>query len=124
VSAVVTIWDRLAINGDVAYSPYAHFTGLDSHLIRMPVAFFPQDGTGRGVQTELILTYGITDSFNVGVGGRYWAMWSVNANQSCHGECDLTRPGAFSTIPPSPITTNIERFGAFVQMSYRFNAHP
>ena len=124
VSAVVTVWDRLAINGDVAYLPYAHFTGLDSHLIRMPVAFFPQDGTGRGVQTELILTYGITDSFNVGVGGRYWAMWSVNANQSCHGECDLTRPGAFSTIPPSPITTNIERFGAFVQMSYRFNAHP
>ena len=85
VSAVVTIWDRLAINGDVAYLPYAHFTGLDSHLIRVPVAFFPQDGTGRGVQTELILTYSITESFHVGVGGRYWAMWSANANQTCHG---------------------------------------
>ena len=125
VSAVVTIWDRLAINGDVAYLPYAHFTGLDSHLIRAPFAFFPQDGTGRGVQTELILTYGITESLNVGVGGRYWAMWSTNASQTCHGGCDLTAPpGTFSTSPPSPITTNTERYGTFVQMSYRFNAHP
>src|SRR5262249_28096437 len=71
-SAVVTLWDRLAINGDLAYLPYAQFSGLDSHWQRTPVAFFPQDGTGRGVQTELVLTYGITESLNVGVGGRYW----------------------------------------------------
>ena len=58
IAAGRTVRDRLAINGDVAYLPYARFTGLDSHLVRMPVAFFPQDGTGRGVQTELILTYG------------------------------------------------------------------
>jgi hypothetical protein len=122
-SAVVTIWDRLAINGDVAYLPYAQFTGLDSHWLRIPVAYFPQDGTGRGVQTELILTYAITENLNVGIGGRYWAMWTTNASQSCHGGCDLSAAGATS-LPPSPFTTNTQRYGTFVQMSYRFNSHP
>jgi opacity protein-like surface antigen len=125
VSAVVTVWDRLAINGDVAYLPYAHFSGLDSHWLRDPVAFFPQDGTGRGVQAELILTYSITDSLNVGVGGRYWAMWSTSTSQSCHGGCDLSAPeGTSSTIPPSPFTTNTQRYGTFVQASYRFGSAP
>jgi len=122
-SAVVTVWDRIAINGDLAYLPYAQFSGLDSHWLRTPVAFFPQDGTGRGVQAELILTYGITESLNVGVGGRYWAIWSTNTNQSCHGGCDLNAAG-FSTTPPLPFTTNTQRYGTFVQMSYRFNTHP
>ena len=47
----------LGINGDVAYLPYGQYSGLDSHLLRVPITFFPQNGTGRGVQTELILTY-------------------------------------------------------------------
>jgi opacity protein-like surface antigen len=122
-SAVVTIWDRLAVNGDLAYLPYAQFSGLDSHWQRIPVAFFPQDGTGRGVQAELILTYGITESLNVGVGGRYWAMWSTNTSQSCNGGCDLKAAG-FTSTPPSPFTTSTQRYGTFVQMSYRFDAHP
>jgi opacity protein-like surface antigen len=122
-SVVATVWDRLALNGDVAYLPYAQFAGLDSHWLREPVAFYPQSGTGRGIQTELILTYAITDYLNVGVGGRYWAMWSAGANQSCHGgDCTMT-PG-FSVAPPGPFTTNTQRYGTFVQASYRFNALP
>jgi len=100
VSAVTTIWDRLGINGDVAYLPYAQFSGLDTHRLRTPVAYFPQDGTGRGVQTELILTYRITENLNLGVGGRYWAMWSTSASQSCNGGC-IGGPS-----PPGPFTTN------------------
>jgi len=118
VSAVITIWDRLGINGDVAYLPYAQFSGLDSHWLRLPVAYYPQDGTGRGLQTELILTYRITENLNLGVGGRYWAMWSTNASQSCNGGC-IGGPS-----PPGPFTTNTQRYGTFIQMSYRFNAHP
>jgi hypothetical protein len=121
-SAIVTVWDRLAINGDVAYLPYAQFSGLDSHWLRQPIAFFPQDRTGRGVQTELTLTYAITDYLNVGVGGRYWAMWSTNTNQSCRGGCDGS--GTFVVFPPSAFTTNTQRYGTFVQMSHRFNARP
>lgn len=116
VSADITIWDRLGINGEVAYLPYAQFSGLDTHWQRLPVAYFPQDGTGRGLQTELILTYRITDNLNLGVGGRYWAMWSTSASQSCQGGC-INGPS-----PPGPFTTNTQRYGTFIQMSYRFNA--
>jgi len=118
-SGVAQIWDRLAINGDVAYLPYAGFTGLDTHWLRTPVTYFPQDGTGRGVQAELILTYRITDNLNVGVGGRYWAIWSTDTRQSCQGQC-----GTVNQTPAGPFTINTERYGTFVQMSYRFNSYP
>ena len=124
VSAVATIWNRWGINGDVAYLPYAQFSGLDSHTTRVPVAFYPEDGTGRGVQAELILSYRFTENLAFGVGGRYWAFWSTNASQTCHGGCDPQKEGLFTILPPGPITTNAERFGAFVQMSYRFDTRP
>jgi outer membrane protease len=124
VSAVATLWDRWGINGDVAYLPYAQFSGLDSHWLRSPVAYYPQDGSGRGVQAELILTYRTAENLNVGVGGRYWALWSTSATQSCHGGCDTANQGTFTTSHPGEFTTNAERFGAFVQASYRFAAHP
>jgi hypothetical protein len=109
----------LGINGDVAYLPYAQYSGLDSHLLRTPTTYFPQDGTGRGVQTELILTYRLTENLNFGVGGRYWAMWTTSASQSCHGDCSGS-----SSSPPAPYTANTQRYGTFVQMSYRFNPLP
>ena len=80
VSAVATIWDRWGINGDVAYLPYAQYSGLDSHWQRTPTAFYPQTGTSRGVQAELILTYLVTENIELGIGGRYWAMWTTSAS--------------------------------------------
>ena len=117
VSAAATIGDRWEINGDAAYLPYAEFSGLDSHLLRMPFAFFPQDGRGQGVQTELILTYRVTENLKLGVGGRYWAMWTTSASQSCQGNC------IGGITAPSPYTASTERYGTFAQMSYRFNAY-
>jgi hypothetical protein len=72
------------------------------------------------VQAELILTYRVSENLNLGVGGRYWAMWTTSANQSCHGDC---APG-ITSLPPAPYTANTERYGTFVQLSYRFNPHP
>jgi hypothetical protein len=112
------VWDRFWIGGDVAYLPYARFDGLDTHLLREPVAFFPQDGTGRGVQAEIRLSYLVTEKLTVGVGGRYWAMWTTSASQSCNGGCGET--GVFESSPPGPFTTNTERYGVFVDMAYRF----
>jgi opacity protein-like surface antigen/outer membrane protease len=124
VSAQTTIWDGFGINGDLAYLPYAHFSGLDTHWMRQPVAFFPQQGTGRGVQAELILLYRVAENLTLGVGGRYWAMWSTDASQSCHGGCDLNlEPPQSVSTPPGPFTTNTQRYGMFVQMSYRFSPH-
>jgi hypothetical protein len=99
--------------------PYAQYSGLDSHLFRLPVTFFPQNGSGRGVQTELILTYLVTENLKLGIGGRYWAMWTTSASQSCHGDCSGS-----SSSPPAPYTANTERFGTFVQASYQFAARP
>jgi opacity protein-like surface antigen len=120
VSALATIWGRFGIEGDVAYLPFAQYSGLDSHLLRSPITYFPQDGTGRGVQTELILSYLVTENFKLGIGGRYWAMWTTSANQSCHGDCG---PGVSSSAP-SAYTANTERFGGFVQASYQFTTQP
>jgi outer membrane protease len=120
VSAVATIWDRFGISGDVAYLPYSQYSGLDSHLFRVPITFFPQNGSGRGVQTELILTYLVTENLKLGIGGRYWAMWTEGARQSCHGDCG----DGFTSNPPLPYTANTERFGGFVQASYQFATQP
>jgi hypothetical protein len=49
-------------------------------------------------------------------------MWSAGANQSCHGGCGAA--GQFIETGASPFTTNTQRYGTFVQMSYRFNARP
>jgi outer membrane protease len=119
-SAVATIWDRFGINGDVAYLPYAHYGGQDSHLLRTPVTLFPQDGSGRDVQAELILTYRATENLKLGVGGRYWAMWTTGASQACNGDCG----NGASSSPPAPYTANTERFGTFVQASYQFATRP
>ncbi len=44
-------------------------------------------------------------------------MWSTSASQSCNGGC-INGPS-----PPGPFTTNTQRYGTFIQMSYRFNGH-
>jgi opacity protein-like surface antigen/outer membrane protease len=123
VSAVARVWDRWSINGDVAYLPYGQYSGLDTHPQRDPVTFFPQSGTSRGVQAEVILTYLVTDSLEVGVGGRYWAMWTASGSQGCFGQCG-TPPGEFVVGPASPYSASTERFGGFVQASYRFTTFP
>jgi hypothetical protein len=63
------------------------------------------------VQLEAILTYALTNTFSVGAGGRYWAMWANGADTN-----------AFSTPCPCqalPMRTN--RYGGFLQASYRFD---
>jgi opacity protein-like surface antigen/outer membrane protease len=126
VSAVAKVWDRWGINGDVAYLPYGQYSGLDTHWQRVPVAFYPQSGTSQGVQAELIVTYLLTDSLELGIGGRYWAMWTTTGTQNCYGGCDNSPTGAgqFSRGPLNPYSASTERFGGFVQASYRFNTFP
>jgi hypothetical protein len=98
--------------------------GLDSHWQRVPTAFYPQTGTSRGVQAELILTYLVTENIELGIGGRYWAMWTTSGSSTCNGGCNTNMVGVFTTSPPFQYTANAERFGTFVQMSYRFAPHP
>jgi opacity protein-like surface antigen len=116
VSVEARLWDRLKISGDFAYLPYVRFEGLDNHRARENLTLYPADGTGRGIQAEIILSYLVTSNLSLGLGGRYWAMWTTTAQQSCIG---CNGPGSFS--PPGPGKANTETFGGFVQASYVFD---
>jgi len=107
----VKLIDRLTLTADAAYLPLVSFTGKDNHLLRTDVAdtVSPESGNGRGVQLEAILAYALGKSFSIGAGGRYWAMWSTNASTNGFG----------SQCPCQTLPVRTERYGAFVQASYK-----
>jgi outer membrane protease len=110
VNGVVTVWDGLKLTADAAWLPFVAFRGTDNHLLRTDVAntISTETGTGRGVQMEAILSYAFANGFNVGAGGRYWAMWAPGSTD------------AFSTgCPCQTLPVRTERYGAFVQASYK-----
>ncbi len=111
VNGVVTIFDRLKLTADAAYLPFVSFRGIDNHLLRTGLGntVSPEIGSGQGVQLETILSYAFANNFSVGAGGRYWAMWA---------------PGAYSDTfslgcPCQTLPVKTERYGAFVQASYK-----
>ncbi len=106
-SAIVDIGGGFGIGADVAYLPVVMYDGLDEHLMRTPIVLFPLQGAGQGVQAEMILSYRATDAISVGLGGRYWAMWSGNAYQV--------------NVPTNAFTVSTERYGVFLQLAYRFS---
>lgn len=99
------IFDRLKIGGDFAFLPYVVYDGLDIHHLRVPPKYFPVRGTGQGFQVEVILSWQATEALSIGIGGRYWALWTTNALQ---------------TDAPDSFTSNTDRYGVFVQAAYKF----
>jgi len=64
------------------------------HLLKIgfqPLQLFVADG-GHGVQTEVVLSYLVTNQLSIGVGGRYWAMWTQDGQFTCTG-CQYRRSG-------------------------------
>lgn len=104
-SAELQLADRLKIGADIAYLPYVHVDGLDAHRVRN--LYFPVTGTGNGVQAEVMLSYRVFDAVSLGIGGRYWSMWTTSARQ-------VDAPSNFMTL-------STDRYGVFVQASYKFN---
>lgn len=112
VNGEIRLMDSLKLSGDVAFLPYVRFDGTDNHLLRGLVS--PEWGTGNGVQLETVLSYYVTPEFSIGVGGRYWAMWTTDAYTAFGGT-----PCPCPTLP-----SKAERYGVFVQASYRFAQPP
>jgi opacity protein-like surface antigen len=113
VNGEIMVAPGLKLSGDVAYLPFVKFNGLDIHWLRtdVPNQFSPETGNGRGVQLEGILSYYISPAFNVGVGGRYWAMWTN----------DNAFTNIFSTpCPCQTLPSKTQRAGVFLQASYKF----
>lgn len=67
---------------------------------------FPWQGKGQGVQAELIATWQATDAFSLGLGGRYWSLWTNTAFQS--------------NVPTNVFFADTQWYGLLVQASYRF----
>jgi opacity protein-like surface antigen len=113
LNGVVKLVDGLTLTADAAYLPFAGFNGKDNHLLRSDVAdtVSPETGTGQGVQLEAILSYAVGKSFSVGAGGRYWAMWAPGASTNIFGT-----PCPCQTLP-----VRTERYGGFVQASYKLD---
>ncbi len=117
LSAETMLTERWRLNADVAYLPWTDFIGRDNHLLRRATTFAEQHGNGGGgVQLEGILSYFITDNISVGVGGRYWAMWTNKDAESisCGNGC--------FEHSPSFAKYSMERWGTFFQASYKFDS--
>jgi len=99
---------HLTLSGEVAYLPYVNFSGTDDHVLRSLVS--PEDGRGNGVQLEAMLSYALTEAWRVGVGGRYWSMWTTSGDVSFGGE---------ETIP---MRYAVEQAQLLVELSYKLGA--
>lgn len=105
--------DRIGLEVDAAYIPYATRASYDNHWFRADINPQAESGHGWGTQIEAVLTYAVTDRFDLGIGGRYWFFTSEGASTQF--------PGAPTRSPETFFT---ERYGAFVQASYRFGDLP
>jgi len=98
---------RVKVSADAAYLPYVWFEGTDNHVLRSLVS--PEDGHGQGVQLDLMVSYAFTDQFSLGVGGRYWAMWTTSGETNFGGSGFMV-PQRFA----------VEQAAVLVQGSYKF----
>jgi len=98
----------LTLTADAAYLPYVRFRGTDDHVLRSLLS--PEQGNGTGAQLEVTLAYAVTDQLSIGVGGRYWAMWTSD------GSVDF---GGTGTIVP--MRYSVEQAALLVQGSYTFD---
>ncbi|MGX4772212.1 outer membrane protein [Bradyrhizobium guangdongense] len=105
----VPLSDRWKLEIDAAYLPYVNFQGHDQHWNRPDINPGPEHGDGWGTQIEAIVSYAMTDRWNVGVGGRYVYLATNNAYTQ------------FPAVSPNQLEKfYTERWGGFVQTSYRF----
>lgn len=121
LSAETTLLDRWRVSADVAYLPWTDFQGRDNHLLLDLTYFSDQRGSGGGgVQVEGVLSYFITNNFSVGVGARYWAMWSPRHSEVLpnRAQKENSPPVAEGTFPAN---YRMERWGTFLQASYKFD---
>ncbi|MCJ2063529.1 outer membrane beta-barrel protein [Methylobacterium sp. J-088] len=100
-------FDRVRLSLEGAYLPVVAVDGVDRHWLRPSINPGPEGGRGDGYFLEGIVSYDLTPAVSVGVGGRYWRMQADKAQTT------------FPFSPPSPIRFETNRYGGFVQLSYR-----
>jgi len=108
IAGDVWVTPRWRVSADIAWLPYVSFTGMDNHWRQSLVA--QERGTGRGAQMEAMVSYFVTPQFSLGVGARYWTMWTTAGSDVYDG-----------ALTDRSDTYRYERFGGLLQASYKFN---
>jgi Outer membrane protein beta-barrel domain/Omptin family len=120
LAAEAMLTDRVKLSGDVAYLPWVWFNGTDQHFVGNTGALndiFLASGKGNGVQIDALLSYYLTPQWSVGLGGRYWGMWTTP-----NGQWTCTSAPCLPTFAQSSyFKAQVEQLGAFVQTSYKFD---
>lgn len=108
----VALTDRLKLSAEAAYI-FADVENHDTHWLRGDRAGATDDsGSGDGVALEAILSYDISNSLSLGVGGRYWHATSDDATQRQHYS-----DGTSFDVPQK---IESDRYGVFLQGSMKF----
>lgn len=105
--------ERWRLEVDAALLPFVGVWNTDNHWLRPDFNPLPAQGQGWGSQFEAILSYALTDQWSIGAGGRYWYF----ASSSVHTQSP-------NTIYNQPIKLFSERYGGFVQATYKFDGKP
>jgi opacity protein-like surface antigen len=106
-AADLAVAPRLTLTADAAYLPHVEFKGTDNHVLRSLLS--PERGDGRGVQLEASLSYALTKAFDLGIGGRYWSMWTTDGIVNFGGTGQIV-----------PMRYAAEQAQIFLQGSYKF----
>ncbi len=107
-NGVFNIAEQWKVTLDGAYLPYVRMSGFDNHWLRPDINPLPQAGRGWGYQLEGIVSYDVTRNLSVGAGGRYWYARTTTGTTQ------------FPGVPASPTTFSYDRYGGFLQASYKF----
>ncbi|WP_152033747.1 outer membrane beta-barrel protein [Bradyrhizobium sp. DOA9] len=106
--------DRLKLTSEAAYLPWINFIGQDDHNARQ--LLLPEEASkGTGMMLESILGYDVSHAWSVGIGARYWAYNMKNGSTTFN---NLSLASRFVDVPPTRTTS--ERYGVFVQSSYKW----
>lgn len=121
LSAETMFLDRWRVSADLAYLPWTDFQGRDNHLLRDLTFFSDQRGSGGGgLQVEGTLSYFLTNNFSIGIGARYWAMWTRKHSEIFPNEAQ--KADSFRVAEGTlPANYRMERWGTFLQASYKFD---
>jgi opacity protein-like surface antigen/outer membrane protease len=112
---------RLKLSGDAAFLPFVTVDAQDTHYQGNTAdiaSINPLHGNGVGTQLEAMLSYDVTDQISLGVGARYWAMWSTNG--SFERSYDATQPVTYP-LPHQHLKIETERAGVLGQVLYKFD---
>jgi opacity protein-like surface antigen len=111
---------RFKVSADAAYLPYVVVDAVDHHFLGNTPAVAsvnPLTGYGKGAQLEAMLAYDLTPNISLGVGARYWAMWSET------GSFRRTYDSSAAANPQIHQSLKIEtdRVGVLGELTYTFD---